>query len=104
MNSKKIMVSEKLFMVIQEPYISEKSTIMADKFKQFTFKVLKSASKIEIKEAVENLFAVKVAYVSVLNVKGKIKQFRQKLGKRKDWKKAYVILHEGYDINFANIE
>ena len=77
---------------------------MADKFKQFTFKVLKTATKLEIKLAVEQLFNVKVRSVSVLNVKGKKKRFKQTSGKRNDWKKAFVSLQPDYDIDFTVTE
>jgi len=98
------MNAEKLLMVLREPHTSEKSTIMADKFKQFTFKVLKTATKLEIKLAVEQLFNVKVRRVSVLNVKGKKKRFKQTSGKRNDWKKAFVSLQPDYDIDFTVTE
>lgn len=91
---------ERILMVLREPHTSEKSTVMADKFKQFTFKVLKTATKNEIKIAVEKMFDVKVRDVSVVNVKGKKKRFKKTSGQRSDWKKAYVSLHENYDINF----
>lgn len=95
---------EKLMMIIREPHTSEKSTVMADKFKQFTFSVLKTASKDEIKQAVEHMFNVKVKDVSVMNVKGKTKRFKQMTGKRSDWKKAYVSLQPDYDIDFTVTE
>ena len=98
------MNAEKLLMVLREPHTSEKSTVMADKFKQFTFKVLKTATKLEIKLAVEQLFNVKVRRVSVLNVKGKKKRFKQTSGKRNDWKKAFVSLQPDYDIDFTVTE
>ncbi len=98
------MNSEKLMMVLREPHTSEKSTVMADKFKQFTFKVLKTATKDEIKQAVEHLFNVKVKRVSVVNVKGKTKRFKQMAGKRSDWKKAFVSLQPNYDIDFTVTE
>lgn len=98
------MNAEKLLMVLREPHTSEKSTVMAEKFKQFTFKVLKTATKLEIKLAVEQLFNVKVQHVSVLNVKGKKKRFKQTTGKRNDWKKAFVSLHPDYDIDFTVTE
>lgn len=95
------MNSERILMVLRQPHTSEKSTILAEKLKQFTFKVLKTATKQEIKKAVEKMFEVKVKAVSVINVKGKKKRFRQTNGKRSDWKKAYVTLCEGNDINFS---
>lgn len=98
------MNAERLMMVIREPHTSEKSTNIADKFKQFTFKVLKNATKTEIKLAVEYMFNVKVKDVSVINVKGKSKRFKQTSGKRSDWKKAFVSLHADQDIDFTVTE
>lgn len=95
------MNAERLMMVLREPHTSEKTTVMAEKFKQFTFKVLKTATKDEIKQAVEHMFNVKVRNVSVVNVKGKKKRFKQTSGKRSDWKKAFVSLHPDYDIDFT---
>lgn len=98
------MNAERLMMVLRQPHTSEKTTIMADKFKQFTFKVLKTATKIEIKQAIEHMFNVKVKSVSVMNVKGKRKRFKQTSGKRSDWKKAFVSLQPDYDIDFTMTE
>ncbi len=98
------MNAERLLMVIREPHTSEKATVIADKLKQFTFKVLKTANKTEIKMAVEQVFNVKVKNVSVLNVKGKAKRFKQTSGKRSDWKKAFVTLHSDQDIDFTATE
>jgi large subunit ribosomal protein L23 len=98
------MNAEKLLMVIRAPHTSEKSTIQADKFKQFTFRVLKVSTKNEVKLAVEQLFNVKVKNVSIVNVKGKQKRFKQLSGKRSDWKKAYVSLQPGYDIDYSLTE
>ncbi|MCC5014744.1 MULTISPECIES: 50S ribosomal protein L23 [Legionella] len=98
------MNAERLLMILREPHTSEKTTVMADKFKQFTFKVLKTATKQEIKQAVEHMFNVKVKNVSTINVKGKTKRFKQLNGKRSDWKKAFVSLHDNYDIDFSVTE
>lgn len=98
------MNQERLLKIILGPVISEKSTIAADKHRQVVFKVLQNATKPEIKKAVEQLFNVTVLGVQVSNVKGKTKMFRQKPGQRKSWKKAYVTLKEGDDINFAGAE
>jgi large subunit ribosomal protein L23 len=98
------MNAERMMMVLREPHTSEKTTIMAEKFKQFTFKVLKTATKHEIKQAVEHMFNVKVKGVSVINVKGKRKRFKQTSGKRSDWKKAFVSLQPNYDIDFTVTE
>ena len=87
--------------VLQAPIISEKSTIIADQNKQFVFKVQKQATKKQIKSAVELMFGVEVDSVHVLNVKGKEKRFGKMLGQRSDWKKAYVKLKPGHDIEFS---
>jgi large subunit ribosomal protein L23 len=91
----------KLAGIVSAPIISEKSAIIADKSNQFVFKVNKTATKLQIKHAVELMFEVKVDSVRVLNVKGKIKRFGRSLGKRSDWKKAYVKLQSGYNIELA---
>jgi large subunit ribosomal protein L23 len=87
--------------VLLAPIVSEKSSIAADVDKRFVFKVQKVATKKQIKTAVELMFNVEVDSVQVLNVKGKVKRFGRALGKRSDWKKAYVKLKEGHDIDFA---
>ncbi len=89
------------FKIIQRPHLSEKSTMLADKHRQFVFKVLKDANKSEVKQAVESLFNVKVDAVQLLNVKTKARRFKQVEGQLKGWKKAYVSLKEGYDIDFT---
>lgn len=91
----------KLANIISAPIISEKSSNLADQSNQFVFKVQKTATKLQIKNAVELMFAVKVESVRVLNVKGKIKRFGRSLGKRSDWKKAYVKLQSGHNIELA---
>lgn len=91
---------EKLMIILLESRVTEKSMLLAEKHKQFVFKVLKRATKPEIKDAVELLFKVKVEVVRVSNVKGKNKVFKRELGKRPDWKKAYVKLKPGFDIDF----
>ena len=87
--------------VIEAPIISEKSTIVAEENKRFVFKVKKKATKEQVKSAVEVMFNVEVDSVNVLNVKGKQKRFGRSLGKRSDWKKAYVKLKPGHDIEFS---
>ena len=87
--------------VLQAPIVSEKSTIAAEKNNQFVFKVQKQATKKQVKDAVELMFSVEVDSVQVLNVKGKQKRFGGSLGLRSDWKKAYVKLKLGHDINFS---
>jgi len=92
---------ERLMQVILAPQISEKSTFVADKHEQVVFKVVSDATKPEIKAAVELLFKVQVDGVQVLNVKGKSKRFGKFMGRRKNWKKAYVCLKPGQEISFA---
>ena len=94
------MNEERLFQVILGPHVSEKSTRVADKHRQFVFEVRRDASKPEIKQAVEKLFSVQVECVTVANVQGKRKQSGRISGRRQDWKKAYVRLKPGQDINF----
>ncbi|MFZ2485487.1 MAG: 50S ribosomal protein L23 [Candidatus Rickettsiella isopodorum] len=89
------------FKIIERPHLSEKSTMLADKHRQFVFKVLKNANKSEIKQAVESLFNVKVNAIQLLNVKPKDRRFKQVEGQLKGWKKAYVSLKAGYDIDFT---
>ncbi|ABD80224.1 50S ribosomal protein L23 [Saccharophagus degradans] len=95
---------ERLYKVLLGPVISEKSAVVADKGNQVVFKVVKTATKPEIKAAVEKLFNVNVRDVRVLNVKGKTKRTRFGLGQRSDWKKAYVRLEQGQEIDFAIAE
>lgn len=97
------MNTERIYQIIRRPHISEKTAGMADTDKQITFEVLKSASKPEIKAAVEQLFKVEVAEVKTIVMKGKNKRFGKNMGKRKDWKKAYVKLKEGHDIDFIGM-
>jgi large subunit ribosomal protein L23 len=87
--------------VLDAPIISEKSTMAAEKHKQFVFRIKKQATKKQVKSAVESMFKVEVDSVNVLNVKGKKKRFGKTLGQRSDWKKAYVKLKPGHDINFS---
>jgi large subunit ribosomal protein L23 len=98
------MNQERLMNVLLEPHVSEKSTVAAEKANQVVFKVATDASKSEIKQAVELLFEVNVESVQVTNVKGKSKRTQNGIGHRKNWKKAYVRLQEGQDINFIGAE
>lgn len=95
---------ERLLMVLIEPITSEKSTRIAEKSRQFAFRVLPTATKQEIKHAVEHLFKVDVTAVTVINVAGKSKRFRGYEGKRSDWKKAYVSLASNQEIDFTVTE
>jgi len=98
--SKISIAGERLHSVIIAPVVSEKSTRVAEKGNQAVFKVLRDARKPEIRAAVEKLFNVKVEDVRTLNVKGKSKRFGQSLGVRSNWKKAYVTLAPGQEIDF----
>ena len=98
------MNNERLSRILIAPVVSEKSTRMADQNQQIVFKVLCDASKPEIRKAVEKMFDVTVTAVQVTNVKGKVKRFGQTMGRRSDWKKAYVTLAEGSDIDFVGAE
>ncbi|MTI64889.1 50S ribosomal protein L23 [Methylophaga sp.] len=94
------MNSERLTKVILGPVVAEKASRVAENNNQVVLKVLPNANKTEIKQAVETLFDVKVASVSTTNVKGKVKRTGRIMGKRSDWKKAYVTLADGADLNF----
>lgn len=83
------------------PVTSEKSMLSAEKKRCFVFKVAPKATKLQIRNAVEKMFEVKVTDVNVVNVAGKSKRFRFRSGRRNDIRKAYVRLAEGYDINFG---
>ena len=92
----------RLYSVIVGPHISEKATIMAEKRNQIAFRVANDASKPEIREAIEKLFNVTVEDLQVLNVKGKTKRTsRGKIRQKSNWKKAYVKLAQGQEIDFA---
>ena len=95
------MNKERVMKVLLAPHISEKSTVVADRDRQFVFKVLKDACKAEVKQAVEQLFNVEVQAVRLCNAKGKVKRFGQMLGRRAGSKKAYVTLKPGFDIDYT---
>lgn len=98
------MNQERIYKIVLGPVVSEKSALVGESASQVVFKVSCDAKKPEIKAAVEQLFDVKVKDVRVLNVKGKTKRTRHGLGVRSDWKKAYVRLEQGQDIDFAFAE
>ena len=87
--------------IILMPHVSEKSVMIADNVKQQTFKVASSATKKDVKDAIEKLFEVDVVKVNILTVTGKQKVFGRTKGKRKNYKKAYVTLKEGQDIDLG---
>lgn len=98
------MNQERLYKVLLGPVVSEKSAFAADIANQVVFKVISDAQKPEVKAAVEKMFDVQVVGVRILNVKGKTKRTRHGIGRRSDWKKAYVKLAEGQEIDFATAE
>ena len=93
------MNQERLMKVVLAPVVSEKSNMLAEKRNQMVFKVLKDATKIEIKAAVEQLFNVQVASVTTTTTKGKTKRFGRTIGRRSDVKKAYVSLAAGQELD-----
>lgn len=98
------MNQERLMKILLAPHVSEKSNRVAEQHNQVVFKVARDATKPEIKGAVELLFNVKVKGVTVVNVKGKRKRFGAMFGRRSDWKKAYVALEAGHEIDFLVAE
>jgi large subunit ribosomal protein L23 len=103
MNAQKFS-EERLLNVLMAPQISEKATFVAEKNEQVIFRVASDATKPEVKAAVEMLFKVSVESVQIAVVKGKNKRFGKFSGRRSDWKKAYVSLAPGQEINFASSE
>ncbi|NCA68662.1 MAG: 50S ribosomal protein L23 [Sphingobacteriia bacterium] len=95
------MNQERLMKVLLSPIVSEKTARLGDQASQYGFRVMTDANKHEIARAVELMFDVQVEGVQVLNVKGKEKRFGKRLGKRNDWRKAYVRLKPGHDIDFG---
>ncbi len=101
--SEENMIQERLLDVLLEPRITEKATRIGEENRQFIFKVARDASKPEIRAAVEKLFEVEVSAVQVMNVPGKQKRFGLTQGRRANWKKAYVTLKSGFDIDFSGV-
>ena len=98
------MNQERILTIIYGPHVSEKTSIISEQNNQVTFRVANDATKPEIKEAVESLFDVQVKDVQILNVKGKTKRSaRGKLRSRSDWKKTYIRLEQGQEIEFAEL-
>jgi large subunit ribosomal protein L23 len=92
---------ERLMNVLVAPVVSEKGTFVGEKHNQVIFRVVPDATKAEIKAAVQLMFKAEVESVAVANVKGKEKRFGRFMGRRNHWKKAYVSLKPGQEINFA---
>lgn len=95
------MNQERMYQILLSPHVSEKASVLAEENNQHVFRVLSTATKVEVKEAVEGMFKVKVEKVRLLNVKGKAKRFGGRMGKRSDLRKAYVTLTTDNDIDFA---
>ena len=95
------MNQERMHQILVSPHVSEKGSLLADEQNQHVFRVLPTATKAEVKQAVENMFKVKVEKVRILNIKGKTKRFGGRMGKRSDLRKAYVTLMPDNDIDFA---
>ena len=95
---------DQLMTIVLAPVVSEKSTFVADKNRQYVFRVADGATKPQIKAAVELMFKIKVDSVTVLNVHGKERRFGRSVGRKRSWKKAYVRLAAGQEINFAATE
>ena len=95
------MNEERMYQILLAPHVSEKASLLAEENNQHVFRVLPTATKVEVKEAVEGMFKVKVEKVRLLNVKGKAKRFGGRMGKRSDMRKAYVTLTSDNDIDFA---
>lgn len=91
---------EALYNIIKRPLVTEKSNRLKESHNHYVFEVDRRANKIEIKRAVEQLFRVKVDQVNVSRVHGKVKRLGRTVGKRRDWKKAVVVLREGSRIDF----
>jgi large subunit ribosomal protein L23 len=98
------MNQERVFKVLLAPHITEKAAMASQAGNQVVFKVATDATKLEVKKAVEQLFSVQVEDVRVANVKGKTRRTRTGLGRRSDWRKAYVRLADGQEIDFAVAE
>lgn len=98
------MNEQRLYQILLAPHVSEKTATAAEMEGRHTFRVDRSATKLEVRKAVEKLFDVSVRSVQIVNVPGKTKRFGSKEGKRSDWKKAIVRLAEGQDIDFMGIE
>lgn len=98
------MSEERLLKVLLAPHISEKSASLSEKNKQFVFRVLRDATKPEIKNAVEKMFNVRVSGVTVVNVRGGTRRMPRYQGPRSGWKKAYVRLAPGQDIDFTGMQ
>ncbi|HFL8794978.1 MAG TPA: 50S ribosomal protein L23 [Candidatus Azosocius sp. HAIN] len=94
-------MNKNLYSNLISQYVTEKNNFLSDKYNHFVFKVSKYSNKYKIKKSVETIFNVLVKNVRIINVQGKIKLFKGKIGTRSDFKKAIVSLKKGYSINFS---
>ncbi len=92
-----------LYEIIRKPLITEKANELKDANQVVTFEVARSANKIEIKQAIESAFDVKVKTVNTIVLRGKVKRVGANFGQRNNWKKAYVTLEEGHNIDFYGV-
>jgi len=92
-----------IYDIIKKPLVTEKTATKKDAHNVVAFVVNRDANKIEIKQSVEKLFKVEVTSVKTINVAGKVKRVGKNLGKRSNWKKAYVTLKEGSNIDFFEV-
>ncbi|AMA64776.1 50S ribosomal protein L23 [Candidatus Arsenophonus lipoptenae] len=95
-----MMYNKRLLKILYSPYVSEKASIIMKKNNTIVLKVAKNATKLEIKNAINFLFEVKIKFINTLIVKGKKKRHANRIGRRGDWKKAYITLKEGYSLDF----
>lgn len=98
------MNQERMYTILLEPHISEKVSVLGDKVNQYAFKVAKDATKGEIREAVQTLFSVEVNKVTTANVKGKVKRTARGETRKKNWKKAYITVAAGQEIDYMVVE
>ena len=98
------MNEERMYTILLEPHISEKVSILGDRVNQYAFKVAKDATKAEIREAVQKLFKVDVEKVTTANVKGKVKRTMRGETRKKNWKKAYVTVADGQEIDYMFVD
>jgi large subunit ribosomal protein L23 len=94
------MNQERVYTILLEPHFSEKVSVQGDESNQYGFKVARDASKAEIRQAVETLFGVTVERVTTLNVKGKVKRNFRGVSRKKNWKKAYVRVAAGQELDY----
>jgi large subunit ribosomal protein L23 len=92
-----------LYDIIRKPLITEKANLLKEEGQVVAFEVAKNANKIEIKQAVEKAFDVKVKSVNTIQLRGKVKRVGYNFGQRNNWKKAYVTLEEGHNIDFYGV-